>query len=299
MHVNSLSSTALRYLRRGISSNITSDVHAFKSQSLNLVARNRLEGVEDLSSVFNLSRLTPPILGTLAGLPSNSFVIYPYFLSTEEQEILLKASLAKLGGRRRQRRHASEEVASELPGHSGHAWGELFGTDKDYTFEEGHFDGVIRDYREVTVSAWPQSSPLGLSRVLLRLYELVDFENTLPDPGLITPPNIQTHVLHLASTGAILPHVDNIEASGSVIAGVSLGNTRVLRLTQSTTDSIEASFDVLLESGSVYIQRDNIRYKWKHEIPNVTDFRDRRIGGGQRISVMLRDKHRSPVTKQN
>ncbi|KAF8666696.1 GTP binding [Rhizoctonia solani] len=296
MHVNSLSSTALRYLRRGISSNITSDVHAFKSQSLNLVARNRLEGVEDLSSVFNLSRLTPPILGTLAGLPSNSFVIYPYFLSTEEQEILLKASLAKLGGRRRQRRHASEEVASELPSHSGHAWGELFGTDKDYTFEEGHFDGVIRDYREVTVSAWPQSSPLGLSRVLLRLYELVDFENTLPDPGLITPPNIQTHVLHLASTGAILPHVDNIEASGSVIAGVSLGNTRVLRLTQSTTDSIEASFDVLLESGSVYIQRsfgftgcrDNIRYKWKHEIPNVTDFRDRRIGGGQRISVMLR-----------
>ncbi|KAH7341881.1 hypothetical protein B0J17DRAFT_277990 [Rhizoctonia solani] len=145
----------------------------------------------------------------------------------------------------------------------------------------------------MTVSSWPDSSPPELAHILLRLYDLVDPSNTSPNPGFITPPNIQTHILHLASTGVILPHVDNVEASGSLIAGVSLGDTRTLRLTQSATSLVDASFDVLLESGSVYIQRDDVRYKWKHEIPNVAEFRGRRVGGGQRMSIMLRDKYRS------
>ncbi|KAG9088791.1 hypothetical protein FRC07_012472, partial [Ceratobasidium sp. 392] len=151
----------------------------------------------------------------------------------------------------------------------------------------GHFDGVIRDYREMTVSSWPTSSPAGLADILLRLYRLVDPLHTPAAPGITTPPNIQTHVLHLASTGFILPHVDNIEASGSMIAGVSLGGTRVLRMSRDGE-----AFDILLESGSVYVQRDDIRYGWKHEIPNTTRFQDRAVGnGGQRLSVMLRDKY--------
>lgn len=107
----------------------------------------------------------------------------------------------------------------------------------------------------MTVSSWPDASPPELSRILLRLYELIDPRNTQPNPGLTTPPNIQTHILHLASTGVILPHVDNVEASGGVIAGISLGDTRILRMSRGTTSSDGASFDVLLESGSVYIQR--------------------------------------------
>jgi alkylated DNA repair protein alkB family protein 7 len=106
----------------------------------------------------------------------------------------------------------------------------------------------------MTVSGWPESSPPELPNILFRLYQLVDPKNTPSDPGLRTPLNIQTHILHLASTGVILPHVDNVEASGSVIAGVSLGDARVMRLSQST-DAGDAAFDVLLESGSVYIQR--------------------------------------------
>ncbi|CEL55311.1 Alpha-ketoglutarate-dependent dioxygenase alkB homolog 7 OS=Mus musculus GN=Alkbh7 PE=2 SV=1 [Rhizoctonia solani AG-1 IB] len=294
-----------RYLRsvkfRGISSiaNNISDLHPLTFQSLNLAARNQLTTDRDVRyrSVFNMSRLTPSMLGTLAGLPSSNFTIYPHFLSTEEQEILLKASLAKLGSRRRRRRHTSDVSSSESLARPEDIWSGIFGTDKDYNFEEGHFDGVIRDYREVTVSAWPQSYPPGLSGILLRLYELIDSGSTTHDPGLITPPHIQTHILHLASTGVILPHIDNIEASGSVIAGVSLGDTRVLRLTQSTVGSESLSFDVLLESGSVYIQRDDVRYKWKHEIPNTADFHGLKVGGGQRISIMLRDKYHPPNTK--
>ncbi|KAG8698522.1 hypothetical protein FRC08_005869 [Ceratobasidium sp. 394] len=236
-----------------------------------------------LHPLFDIATLSRPTLAELATLPAHSFVVYPQFLSTDEQAVLLKSALTKLGVKRRRRSSCAPPtlVTNDYPLH------ELFGQDADYDFEEGHFDGVIRDYREMTVSAWPTSSPAGLADVLLRLYHLVDPLHTPAAPGIVTPPNVQTHVLHLASTGFILPHVDNLEASGSMIAGVSLGDTRVLRMTRG-----EETFDVLLESGSVYVQRDDIRYRWKHEIPNTSTFRDRVVGnGGQRLSVMLRDKY--------
>lgn len=68
----------------------------------------------------------------------------------------------------------------------------------------------------------------------------------------------QTHLLHLASDGEILPHVDNIGASGSWILGVSLGSERVLRMESVENDMNEipkCMFDVSLSSGSVYIQK--------------------------------------------
>ncbi|KAG8745119.1 hypothetical protein FRC10_008730 [Ceratobasidium sp. 414] len=204
-----------------------------------------------IQPLIDVATLSHPTLAELANLPAHSFVVYPQFLSTDEQAVLLKSALAKLRGKRRRRS------------------------------SPGHFDGVIRDYREMTVSAWPSSSPAGLADVLLRLYRLVDPQHTPADPGITTPPNVQTHVLHLASTGLILPHVDNVEASGSMIAGVSLGDTRVLRMSRD-----RETFDVLLESG------DHLRYRWKHEIPNPATFRDRVVGnGGQRLSVVLRDKY--------
>lgn len=114
---------------------------------------------------------------------------------------------------------------------------------------------MIRDYREMTVSSWPEVASAGLPPILARLYRLVDTQSTPGDAsGIVTPPTVQTHVLHLASSGLILPHVDNVEASGSVIAGVSLGDTRVLRMSRATEEG-DATFDVLLESGSVYVQR--------------------------------------------
>ncbi|CAE6446605.1 unnamed protein product [Rhizoctonia solani] len=286
----------LRYLCNTKLRGISSNAHQPSFQSLSLVARNQLEAINvRYQSIIDVSRLTPSVLGTLAGLPSRDFIVYPSFLSTEEQKILLKSSLAKLGGKRRRRQRTSGTIAPEYLVCPNYTWADIFGADADYNFEEGHFDGVIRDYREMTVSSWSNASPPELSRILLRLYELIDPCSVLSDPGLTTPSNIQTHILHLASTGVILPHVDNIEASGSVIAGISLGDTRILRLSQSTTNSEGTSFDVLLESGSVYIQRDSVRYKWKHEIPNIAEFQGHKVGGGQRISIMLRDKYGSSL----
>jgi len=91
------------------------------------------------------------------------------------------------------------------------------------------------------LSSWPEDQNPGLSLILARVQELYPTSNT------------QTHLLHLSSGGEILGHVDNIEASGTWILGVSLGAARVLRM--ESTSNPEDSFEVLLPSGSVYIQR--------------------------------------------
>ncbi len=78
----------------------------------------------------------------------------------------------------------------------------------------------------------------------------------------------------MSPSGEILPHVDNIEASGSVIIGLSLGAERVLRLERQIgedDDDVDLDLDLDLErsggaggrqgwdirltNGSVYVQR--------------------------------------------
>jgi len=97
------------------------------------------------------------------------------------------------------------------------------------------------------VSNWDDEKDPILKSALGRL------ETLCPNAG-----TTQTHLLHLASDGEILPHVDNIGASGSWILGVSLGSERVLRMESVENDMNETPkcmFDVLLSSGSVYIQK--------------------------------------------
>jgi alkylated DNA repair protein alkB family protein 7 len=107
---------------------------------------------------------------------------------------------------------------------------------------KGHYDNVIRDYREMHISSWPESQVHGLTSVLDRLR------------ALYPSPDIQTHLLHLSSSGEILPHTDNVYASGVWIMGVSLGATRMLRMA-STNIAAPKMFDIMLPSGSVYLQR--------------------------------------------
>lgn len=49
------------------------------------------------------------------------------------------------------------------------------------------------------------------------------------------------------------PHVDNVDASGTWILGVSLGNMRTLRL-ENVNDPTD-TYELSLPSGSVYLQR--------------------------------------------
>lgn len=93
------------------------------------------------------------------------------------------------------------------------------------------------------VTPWPPGQDPLLSPILDRIHSL------LPIPK----DRIQTHLLHLSSQGHIMPHIDHKEASGSLIAGVSLGAERILRM--ENTEDDRDSFELLLPSGSVYLQR--------------------------------------------
>ena len=56
---------------------------------------------------------------------------------------------------------------------------------------QGHFDGVIKQYRETHVTSWPEDIP-----------EVVPLLQRL---GTIHPhQDTQTHIIHLASDGVIL-----------------------------------------------------------------------------------------------
>ncbi|KAF8516923.1 hypothetical protein BU17DRAFT_92292 [Hysterangium stoloniferum] len=205
------------------------------------------------------------------------FTFLPHFLNDAEQRILLQAALQKLnevGSREFKRKRKSISTNHEAVENINN----LFLPDNYYEFEEGHYDGVITEYRETHVTLWPHNSLL--EPILHRIYTLLPCAKN----------DIQTHLLHLASEGMILPHVDNVDASGSWIAGISLGGERVLRLENEAGDM----FELLLLSGSAYVQSDNVRFSYKHSIlPGGGIFKGVPVATSQRLSVMLRDKHRT------
>jgi alkylated DNA repair dioxygenase AlkB len=90
------------------------------------------------------------------------------------------------------------------------------------------------------VSSWPLDTP-GLQPIINRIHAVCPTKD------------IQTHLVHLASHGEILPHIDNIHASGSWILGVSLGADRILCMRH--LEDANDTFKLLLPSGSLYIQR--------------------------------------------
>lgn len=205
-------------------------------------------------------------------LPAD-FTFIPDFLSLPEQKLLLRTALKQLDDKESRRSRLRRK--GFVPSLSEQNLDTIFLPDAFYEFEEGHFDGVIRRFREIHLTAWPQDI-LGLSPILDRLHSL-----------LPTQVDIQTHLLHLASDGRILPHIDNADASGTWIFGVSLGSERILRM---IGPDISENFDVLLPSGSVYLQRDSLRYNYSHSILESGVFHGRVSAGGQRLSIMIRDR---------
>lgn len=215
-----------------------------------------------------------------AGLPEG-FKIFPEFLSLPQQRKLLSAALTELDSTetRQARKQRRDFLANQPQEHR--TIEDIFLPDAYYNFQEGHYDGVIRHYRETHLTSWSEDHNPGLSLILARLQ------------GLYPTPNIQTHLLHLSSEGEILGHVDNIEASGTWILGVSLGAARILRM--ESTSNPEDSFEVLLPSGSVYLQMDRVRYEYKHSVLKAGHFLGCEIKAGQRVSIMVRDRKEAPT----
>ena len=81
-------------------------------------------------------------------------------------------------------------------------------------YEDGHWDGVIHSFREVTAVQWSAAS--------LEILEKVKSLLTQSRPELDGRPFLPPHVLDLSAEGYMRPHVDSVIASGDVVAGLSL-----------------------------------------------------------------------------
>lgn len=206
---------------------------------------------------------------TNAQSPHPALTILPDYLDATEQDVLLRNSLrlldspARTNSAGRKRRRDWIKQNPHWDGRRG------FMADEAYAWEEGHFDGVIKRYREMLVreGMWASAPPLPdaeqLEAALAKIYSLLPPPATAPSeiPPRSPPSHLILHLLHLASDGAIYPHVDNLEAFGRTIVGVSLGGERVMRFKRSSESESETGdpgpteFEVLLEPGSAYIQR--------------------------------------------
>ncbi|KAI9474997.1 hypothetical protein BX667DRAFT_343791 [Coemansia mojavensis] len=223
------------------------------------------------------------------GYAKSDLFLYPEFISHNEHDLLVSNCNKKL-----------KRLAS--------------------SYEMGHFDKRIHNYRECSVSAWlpnhrgisgqvaramgrqvdpdpvdlPDRAPKGRSsgwttvgkydgqirHILERVWSL------FPASFAWLPP----HILDLHQDGEILPHVDNPEYSGFVVGGLSLLGQAVS--TFKHVDDPSVRVDVLLPPRSLYFMTNQIRYQFTHEItvdPRQRAWMNQPVARARRISLMFRD----------
>ncbi|XP_016124497.1 alpha-ketoglutarate-dependent dioxygenase alkB homolog 7, mitochondrial [Sinocyclocheilus grahami] len=146
---------------------------------------------------------------------------------------------------------------------------------KRYEFD--HWDDAIHGYRETERLQWGV-----MCESILRRVRAVAFPEGSPLLGPI-------HVLDLDKEGYIKPHIDSVKFCGSTIAGLSLLSDSVMRIVpeNKSTDWV----DLLLSRRSLYILRDDARFKFTHEILKDEEsfFSGQKVPRHRRISVICRN----------
>ncbi|XP_051995351.1 alpha-ketoglutarate-dependent dioxygenase alkB homolog 7, mitochondrial-like isoform X2 [Xyrauchen texanus] len=172
---------------------------------------------------------------------------------------------------------------------------------KRYEFD--HWDDAIHGYRETERLQWGD-----VCESILRRVRAVAFPEGSPLLGPV-------HVLDLDKLGYIKPHIDSVKVCllstfsfyyyylqychstclfsfqfcGSTIAGLSLLSDSVMRLVQENNSADWV--DLLLNRRSLYILRDDARFKFTHEILKDEEsfFSGQRVPRHRRISVICRN----------
>ena len=145
-------------------------------------------------------------------------------------------------------------------------------------YEFSHWDDAIHGYRETEQSNWNEQNRVIIDRIR---------ETAFPPDASILP---HVHIVDLADKGWIKPHVDSVRFCGSIIAGLSLLSDSVLRLTLEEDKTVKC--DVLLKRRSLYVMKDEIRFKFAHEILKDEEsiFNGVRVPRGRRISLVTRNE---------
>ena len=151
-------------------------------------------------------------------------------------------------------------------------------------WEDGHWDGVIRGYREgsVSVSRLSPISRASVARAAARF----------PKGPRTGEPQSSIHFLELSAAGEILAHVDSVKFSGGIVAGLCLLSDAVMELVpEPEAGSLASPIRILLPRRALYTLSGAARYEWAHSIPaGAPMFKGRAVTRERRISVMLRDE---------
>ena len=178
--------------------------------------------------------------------------VYPNFLNNDEEESLISAADAAL---------------------------------KRRVFEEGHWDAVIKNYREAQVLV-SRLAPLARTATTRAA-------SNFPQGPLTGLPQAAVHFLELSPSGEILAHVDSIKFSGGIVAGLCLLSDAVMLLTPEPPpqEGVMPIIKLLLPRLSLYTLSGTARFQWAHAIPSGSPlFKGKPIVRERRISVMLRDE---------
>ncbi|XP_047500701.1 alpha-ketoglutarate-dependent dioxygenase alkB homolog 7, mitochondrial-like isoform X2 [Penaeus chinensis] len=144
-------------------------------------------------------------------------------------------------------------------------------------YEHDHWDDAIHGFRETERSKWGKAS----SKILAKLQEFA-FPNQDEKLALV-------HILDLAKTGVIKPHVDSIRFCGNTICGLCLLSDAVMRLVN--VEDKTQIVDIMLWRRSLYLMKDASRYNYTHEVLGEKEsyFGSVPVPRERRISIMCRN----------
>nr|CDS25287.2 alpha ketoglutarate dependent [Hymenolepis microstoma] len=184
-------------------------------------------------------------------------------------------------------------------------------------YQTAHWDDAILDFRETERKSWRTVNRPIIDRLRQKTLEILMVE---PRPkGVPTASSFDDllpsiHVLDLAPTGWIKPHVDSIRFCGPLVAVLSLLSDSVARFTVAPESEVApvtsnfpaarmdlklpppgASTDIWVRRRMLYVMRGATRYRLTHAIlpndsPNPSTHDGSLVHRERRITVMCRPR---------
>jgi hypothetical protein len=172
----------------------------------------------------------------------------------------------------------TEEEERLLLHYTGHLFARL-------PFADGHFDRLIEQYKEF----YRNGDDLALrpgEAILDAEVAGADSPRSLDERRALiagafarcraraqaflpeVPLQPRAHFLQLHPEGFIRPHLDEARSSSAIVAGVTLGSARVMRLTNPAHPG--AAIEMLLAPRSLYVLSGSARYDWEHSVDCLT-----------------------------
>jgi alkylated DNA repair protein alkB family protein 7 len=203
------------------------------------------------------------------GFDASSAVVYPHFITEAEEKAMIEEA-----GRRLKRRR----------------------------FEDGHWDAVIKQYREVELPTPDDQFPRqgGVENDDIEVYvppfvKVIEktrrhLENHHFNEYSSSNDSIRwlpCHAIDLSANGELTAHVDSVKFSGGIVAGLSLLSDSIMRLKPSAeewecnekVDNSNGYVDLYLPKSSLYVLSGMSRYSYTHELlPSNTTYEFMEMG---------------------